>query len=242
MSIKAQGISKSFNNKAVLKNINLELKNGYFYCLLGGSGSGKTTLLRILSGLESIDTGKLEVEPVDLRRSFVFQESNLLPWLTVKENILLPYSLGKTSVQQEELIQRMKGLMALLKISKTENNYPHQLSGGMKMRVSIARALISSPDIVFCDEPFSALDEQTRDDLQEIFKEICDTLRTTVVFVTHSSSEAAFLGKEILIINNQMSLDHLENPLKEQRNLRSSADFFNFTNSLRSKLKEITHS
>lgn len=241
MSITAHGITKSFQGREVLKNIDLDLAEGRFYCLLGGSGSGKTTLLRILSGLEKVDAGNIQRKSDKLRQSFIFQEPNLLPWLTVKDNILLPYSFKKNQVPAEELKQRMKGLMALLKIGHTEELFPHQLSGGMKMRVSIARSLISSPDVVYCDEPFAALDEQTRDDLQEVFKEICDTLKTTVVFVTHSTSEAAFLGSEILVINQHKNIERIQNPLSDPRNLRSNPEYFSFSNMLRNKLKELSN-
>lgn len=190
-------IEKKFKDRDVLKAVNLQLQAGEFLCLLGPSGCGKSTLLRIMAGLEESTQGQVRSHHTDF--GFVFQEAQLLSWRNVLENTRLPLELEQ---KLDPLSQDQKALAALEKVNlKTAARlFPHELSGGMKMRVSIARALSASPKILFMDEPFSALDEIARFDLQKQVRDLCEKENLSVVFVTHSTSEAAFLADRILLM------------------------------------------
>lgn len=200
VSVRLEKIGKSFPKSGpVLDSISLELTDGVFLSLLGPSGSGKTTLLRILSGLESSDCGKIEF--IGPRSSgdvaFVFQEPALLPWLTVEENIGLPVRLLNRQLTETDLDSVIK----LVSLDGARLHLPDELSGGMKMRVSLARALVTRPKFLFLDEPFAALDEVTRLELEEELSVITHDLRMTTVLVTHSITEAVFLSDRILLLS-----------------------------------------
>jgi len=199
--LELQKIQKKFKDREVLKSANLELQEGEFLCILGPSGCGKSTLLRLMAGLESPTQGSITWK-VEKNFAFVFQEAQLLAWRNVLENTRLPLELQKKLPLEE---QNRKALAALEKVQLKgfQNHFPHELSGGMKMRVSIARALSSSPRVLFMDEPFSALDEVTRFSLQKQLRDLCEKEKLSVVFVTHSTYEAAFLADRILLMNTQ---------------------------------------
>jgi NitT/TauT family transport system ATP-binding protein len=200
--LELQNIQKKFKGREVLKSVNLSLQEGEFLCILGPSGCGKSTLLRLMAGLEKPSFGTISWNSAQRNFAFVFQEAQLLPWRNVLENARLPLELqGKLSREE----QNRKALAALQKVNLNsfKNLFPHELSGGMKMRVSIARAISSSPKILFMDEPFSALDEVARFAMQKQLRTLCDEEKFSLVFVTHSSYEAAFLADRVLLMNTQ---------------------------------------
>ena len=202
--IALNSVGKRFRNGAVaLSDISLAVERGEFVTFLGPSGCGKSTLLKLIAGLSSPSQGRIQVNgmtPENAREliSFIFQDATLLPWRTVEKNVGLGLELEHAArVVRRERVARMLDLVGLQHVA---NSYPRQLSGGMKMRVSIARALVSKPRILLMDEPFAALDEMTRDRLNEELLRLHAEQQWTVLFVTHSVSEAVFLSSRVVIL------------------------------------------
>ncbi len=198
-------VTKRYGNGGiVLDGIDLRVDEGEFIGLIGPSGCGKSTLLKLISGLAPVTAGNLVVDgmkPTDARAelAIVFQDPTLLPWLTVRGNIELPMKLkGIDAPARRQVSDR---LLEVVRLGHVADNYPRQLSGGMRMRTSIARALSLSPRIMLLDEPFGALDEMTRDRLNEDLLKIRDEARWTAFFVTHSVSEAVFLSNRIVVLS-----------------------------------------
>jgi NitT/TauT family transport system ATP-binding protein len=212
------GVGKRYRNAAAaLQGISLTVERGEFVTFLGPSGCGKSTLLKLVSGLSPVSEGQVQVNgmtPGNARElmSFIFQDATLLPWRTVEENVGLGLELENAARGlRKERVARMLDLVSLGHVAR---QYPRQLSGGMKMRVSIARALVSRPRILLMDEPFAALDEMTRDRLNEELLRFFDEQKWTVLFVTHSVTEAVFLSTRIIImaahpgrVTHQLSID-----------------------------------
>ena len=203
--IRIRDLSKVFPTKSgpfvALDTINLDIPVGCFFMIVGPSGCGKTTLLRILAGLESHSTGSLEISAPAANRpsnSMVFQGDSLFPWMTVWENAA--YGLNMRGRPRKEIKEVVGHYLARTGLSRFYESYPHQLSGGMRQRVSIARAFANDPDILLMDEPFSALDEQNKVLLQEELLKIWEESRKTVMFITHSVDEAVTLGDRIMIM------------------------------------------
>jgi NitT/TauT family transport system ATP-binding protein len=197
-------ISKRFRNAApAVEGISLKVERGEFVTFLGPSGCGKSTLLRLVSGLIPVSEGTVRVNgmtPENARElvSFIFQDATLLPWRTVEKNVGLGMELEHAArPARKERVARMLELVGLSHVAK---RYPRQLSGGMKMRASIARALVSRPRILLMDEPFAALDEMTRDRLNEELLRLYSEQKWTVLFVTHSVAEAVFLSTRVVIL------------------------------------------
>ena len=191
------GVSKVFGSTKALERIDLEIADNDFLCILGPSGCGKSTLLRIVAGLEVPSTGKalLDGQPVERPgpdRGMVFQSYTLFPWLTVRENIL--FGTRSTPVKTDSLMVKV-GLKGF------ENHYPKQLSGGMQQRTALARALANDPKILLLDEPFGALDNQTRALMQELLLGIWEADRKTVLFVTHDIDEAIFMASRVAVMS-----------------------------------------
>ncbi|MGA9671346.1 MAG: ABC transporter ATP-binding protein [Terracidiphilus sp.] len=202
--IKLEGVSKHFRNTTIaLKAISLTVERGEFVTFLGPSGCGKSTLLKVVSGLSPVSEGQVQVNgmtPVNARElmSFIFQDATLLPWRTVEQNVGLGMELEYAArAARKERVARM---LELVSLGHVATSYPRQLSGGMKMRVSIARALVSRPRILLMDEPFAALDEMSRDRLNEELLRLYREQQWTVLFVTHSVAEAVFLSTRIVIL------------------------------------------
>jgi len=198
------GAGKRFGTRApVLENISLTIERGEFVSILGPSGCGKSTLLRLIAGLTPLSSGEITVNgmtPLNAREmiSFIFQDATLLPWRTVECNVGLGLELEwATRVVRAQKVSEM---LALVGLSAVAGLYPRQLSGGMKMRVSIARALATRPRIVLMDEPFAALDEMTRDRMNEELLRLQQEQGWTVVFVTHSVAEAVFLSSRVVVL------------------------------------------
>jgi NitT/TauT family transport system ATP-binding protein len=198
------GVGKRFRDAAVaLEGVSLDIERGEFVTFLGPSGCGKSTLLKIVSGLTSVSEGRVQVNgmtPENARElmSFIFQDATLLPWRTVEANVGLGLELDHAARKLRE--ERVAGMLELVGLEEVAKRYPRQLSGGMKMRVSIARALVSRPRILLMDEPFAALDEMTRDRLNEELLRLYAEQKWTVLFVTHSVAEAVFLSTRIVIL------------------------------------------
>jgi NitT/TauT family transport system ATP-binding protein len=202
--IRLQSVTKRFKNAAVaLENISLDVQRGEFVTFLGPSGCGKSTLLKLVSGLSPASSGAVQVNgllPENAREmmSFIFQDATLLPWRTVERNVGLGLELEYAARDLRK--ERVGQMLQLVGLSQVAQRYPRQLSGGMKMRVSIARALVSRPRILLLDEPFAALDELTRDRLNEELLRLFEEQKWTVLFVTHSVAEAVFLSSRIVIL------------------------------------------
>ena len=192
-----QGVSKAFASTEALERIDLAIGDNDFLCILGPSGCGKSTLLRIVAGLEVPSTGRvlLDGQPVERPgpdRGMVFQSYTLFPWLTVRQNVL--FGTRSTEDKATRLISQV-GLKGF------ENHYPKQLSGGMQQRTALARALANDPRILLLDEPFGALDNQTRALMQELLLGIWEADRKTVLFVTHDIDEAIFMANRVAVMS-----------------------------------------
>ncbi len=228
MSIVLDSLQKIYTSTNVgLAPISLHIPDSQWISLLGPSGSGKTTLLKLIAGLEEKTGGKFEQNFNKKEISYVFQDAALLPWLTVMENIILPLTLRGIAVASAE--SEAQPWIKKLKLDKFTKQYPSQLSGGLKMRVSVARALITKPKLILLDEPFAALDEPIRIELGLELRELWKQLKPTIVFVTHSITEALWLSDRVLVFQGQpgkVILDR-ELPFGEDRNLalRARTDF-----------------
>ena len=186
-------------DKDVLSDINLNIDSGEFVSILGPSGCGKSTLLRLASNLVKPTKGVVDyISPKDLSIGFVFQNPTLMPWRTVMENITLPLELNKKKFSKEEALM----WLARVGLKDKEKSYPNELSGGQMMRVSIARSLINGCNLLLLDEPFAALDEITRRKLEDDLLEIWEKEKFTVLFVTHSVSEAIYLSQRVLVLSS----------------------------------------
>jgi len=206
-AIEAQGLVKRFagQSRNVLNGLSFAIPRGQCVALLGPSGCGKTTLLRLLMGIEQPSAGSLRIDPALAGHlSYVFQEPRLVPWRTSLENVLLPLELTGTGEPE-----RAAELLRQLGLGDRLNHFPRELSGGMQMRVALARALVTRPRILLLDEPFAALDERTRFRLEDLLLTLRGELDLQYVFVTHSISEAVYLGDRVLLLDTQgqMSAD-----------------------------------
>ncbi|MEH7523533.1 ABC transporter ATP-binding protein [Bacillus sp. JJ1503] len=200
-------ISKSFNNEKnnrikVLDNVNLNIEKGSFISIVGPSGCGKSTLLYLIAGLEKADEGEIKMDGKGVThpgpdRVVVFQEAGLFPWLTVLENVTYGLLLKKIPKKQAEA--KALEILKMVHLSRYTDSYPHQLSGGMKQRVAIARALVMEPDILLMDEPFSALDEQSRMVLHKELLDIWRKTKVTILFITHNIREAVLLSEKVIV-------------------------------------------
>lgn len=207
VTLKVKDLNKEFvssQGKVIaLKNINFETYKREFVCVIGPSGCGKSTLIRILAGLETPTSGQVlvddnAVEGPGQDRGMVFQGYTLFPWLTIKKNVMFGLEMaGHSKTSSEEQAFQWIDLVGL---SKFVNAYPHQLSGGMKQRVAIARALANQPRILLMDEPFGALDAQTRAKMQNYLHEIWKNIDVTILFITHDLDEAIYLADRILVL------------------------------------------
>jgi NitT/TauT family transport system ATP-binding protein len=197
-------VSKRFaDGPSIIEDLSVEIPRGQFISIIGPSGCGKSTLLKLAAGLSPITSGTIEIDgmtPANAREtlSFIFQDPTLLPWRTVRANIALGMELEHVMHARRDA--RVAEMLSLVGLNHVADHYPRQLSGGMKMRVSIARALASNPRVLLLDEPFAALDEITRDRMNEELLRLRVEQAWTVLFVTHSVAEAAFLSDRILVL------------------------------------------
>jgi NitT/TauT family transport system ATP-binding protein len=238
--VHARGVGVTYEGAiAALGEIDFEIMPGQFVSIVGPSGCGKSTLLRLIAGLVEPTSGQLSVAgypPAAGRRkaarlSFVFQDATLLPWRSVRDNVRLPLELVHTPTgERRALVERVLNMVGL---SEFERRYPNELSGGMRMRVSLARALVTEPELLLMDEPFGALDDITRQMLNEELTNLWTARRWTGVFVTHNISEAVFLSERILVMSPRPGriLADIRVPFEAPRRseLRSQAEFGRLT-------------
>lgn len=257
--VEISGISKFFTNRVLdsagepqkftaLSSVSATVGRGEFVTLLGPSGCGKTTLLRIVAGLTMADEGAVTIDGsvvIAPRKDacFVFQHVGLLPWRTVLANIEFPLELD--GVSKREIAERAKELLSFVGLEKFANHLPHEISGGMQQRVAIARALIRKPIMLFMDEPFGALDAQTREQLQEEFLKIWAKIGMTVIFVTHSIDEALILSDRIIVLESNPGRikSTILSPVSGQRltgDPRAHPDYATCRAELREMLREDT--
>ena len=192
MALKVLNLTKSYGDLKVLDGISFDVQDGEFICIIGESGCGKTTLLRIIAGIEKYDSG--EVIHNGRRIGFVFQDDRLLPWRTAFGNVM--FALEAIGEENEERVRKALKAVGLEAFGRY---YPKQLSGGMRQRVGIARALVIDPDLLLMDEPFASLDAQSRERMQEELLRIVKD--KTTIFVTHSIEEAVFLADRIIVLS-----------------------------------------
>lgn len=206
-----ENVSKHFSTNDVrlraLQGVSFQVAAGEFVCLLGPSGSGKSTLLRIIGGLVQADSGAVHLDAVRLHEpqpdvGFVFQGANLMPWRTVLDNILLPVEVQQGRVDEVQR-QRAHDLLVLMGLQGFAHVHPHQLSGGMRQRVVLARTLLQHPRLLLMDEPFGALDALTRERLNLELLRMAETQQMTVLMVTHSIPEAVFLADRVLVMSER---------------------------------------
>ncbi|UYO44906.1 ABC transporter ATP-binding protein [Rhodopseudomonas palustris] len=233
-AIELRGVTKTYRTGTLaLGPIDLNIGRGEFVSLLGPSGCGKSTALRMIAGLAEPSSGRIEVGTASPRSrgehpiGFVFQEPTLMPWASIRHNVALPLKLAH--VASAEIARRVDEVLARVDLSEFADAFPRELSGGMKMRASLARALVTRPDILLMDEPFAALDEITRfrlnDDLLALWRE----LQMTVVFVTHSVFESVYLSQRVVVMTPRpgriaASFD-IDAPTSRGEEFRLSADY-----------------
>ncbi len=229
--LEIKGVSKQFfadgKEMEALHDINLSIRESEFVCFIGPSGCGKTTLLRIVAGLEAPTSGTITIDGDPIKgpspeRGMVFQEYSLFPWRTVLDNTV--FGLELKGVARTEREKRGRQYLKMVGLEGFETRYPHELSGGMKQRVAIARALVNDPKALLMDEPFGALDAQTRNIMQYELLRIWEEEKKTVVFVTHSVDEAIYLADTIVIMSARPGRikDVIEIPLPRPRNRTST--------------------
>lgn len=230
-AIKLKNISKNFdepNEKQVLalKDISLEISSGEFFVIVGPSGSGKSTLLRIMSGLEKGYTGEVVMGPDHSMIGFVFQQFALLPWLTVFENVEI--GLIAQGVAKAERHKKVMKELAEFGLNSSADSYPKELSGGMRQRVGVARAMVTEPKIIFMDEPFSELDSFTAEELRKDLLKLWQERHPTIVMVTHVVEDAVELADRIAVFTPQPGKIEkvLENDLPHPRDKRSQEFYY----------------
>jgi NitT/TauT family transport system ATP-binding protein len=231
--IEISGVTKQYGSgRAVLQSIDLAVAKQEFVSIIGPSGCGKSTILKLIAGLSAPTSGTIRVDgmtPLNAREtiSFVFQDATLLPWRTVKDNIGLGLELERVPSKERE--DEISLLLELVGLNPVAKSYPRELSGGMRMRVSIARALATNPRVMLLDEPFAALDEMSRDRLNEEILRLRAEQKWTAVFVTHSVAEAVFLSDRIVVLapnpGRVYAEFRVELPTPRTAELRSSPDF-----------------
>jgi NitT/TauT family transport system ATP-binding protein len=250
IAVKLENVSVDFGQEPAsfraLDRISLDVPEGGFTTMIGPSGSGKSTLLRVISDLVSPSEGAVSIfgETAAEARGkraigFVFQDATLLPWRTVLANVQLPLEVAGGREGPEALSPR--DMLELVGLGGRETALPHELSGGMRQRVAIARALVSRPRLLLMDEPFGALDEFTRDRMNNELLRIWAETKTTIVFVTHSISEAVYLGQEVVVLSSNPGRIRerivVELPSERRPALRDTGAFTAYTSRLRSLLE-----
>lgn len=243
--VRLRRVSKLFTNGTLaLDGIDLAIQSGQFVSLLGPSGCGKSTALRLIAGLGDATSGVVDWPGLSLTKGgkpvgsvgFIFQEPTLMPWRTAAENVYLPLQLA--GVSRAAAKARVDAALAQVNLSKFAESYPRELSGGMKMRVSIARALVTGPKLLLMDEPFAALDEISRQKLNDDVLTLWRNTGVTVVFVTHSAFEAAYLSNRIVVMSAHPGRIHADFGL----NTSSERDaFYRTSENFRAACDQVSH-
>lgn len=240
VSLSLRDVHKTFDNGVAAVNcVSLDIRAGEFVAILGPSGCGKSTLLRMIAQLDHPTSGTISRNGLD-STAYVFQDANLLPWRTVLKNVALPLELK--GVEKSTRVAAAMDALHQVGLGDAHSRYPAQLSGGMKMRVSLARALVTNPSLLLLDEPFAALDEITRAHLDEQLRSLWLARRMTILFVTHSITEAAFLADRAIVLTKRPASVVLDCPIhlpQERHNsLRGEADFARTTHTLLEALEK----
>ena len=232
-TIQCQSIGVTFNNSIqAVKAVDIGFNESEIVSLIGPSGCGKTTLLRVLAGLQKPTTGTLAIDPsLESKRgniAFVFQQPNLLPWRTALQNVMLPLAL--MGIHGSNAKEMASDVLHQVRLEHAMQRFPRELSGGMKMRVSLARALVTDPIVMLLDEPFAALDDILRQDLGDLLMQIWEARKFTAVLETHNIAEAALLSHRIAVMNDGSVTQTINNPLSfpKSANMRRTADFADF--------------
>ncbi|MFZ3170939.1 MAG: ABC transporter ATP-binding protein [Carboxydocellales bacterium] len=208
VSIVVEGIGKKFKTKHIetntLENINLVINQGEFVCLVGPSGCGKSTLLNVIAGLEQATSGKVYLNNQEIReagpdRAVMFQESALFPWLSVLDNV--EFGMKMAGMAKQERRERALDFLKMVHLTKFQHSFIHELSGGMRQRVALARALTLDSDVLLMDEPFAALDSQTKSILQLELQQIWLKTKKNIIFVTHDVEEAVLLADRVIVMS-----------------------------------------
>ena len=252
--IEIRGLFKRFDNAPVnaLENIDLDIRENEFVTFVGASGCGKSTLLRTICGLEVQTAGELSIDGravngPGIDRAMVFQHYSLYPWMTVAENIrfcrqLKAHTQDRTSSDVEAASGRADALLRLMGLSNVSGAWPNQLSGGMQQRVAIARALMGKPEIVLMDEPFGALDAQTREVMHDLIRYVHRLEKATIVFVTHDVEEAIYLGGRVVLMAPRPGrIDTVYDvPFGDQRtqDLKSAPEFLQLKREILDRIRE----
>lgn len=238
LAVSLRGVTKRYHNGLMaLGPLDLDVRRGEFVSLLGPSGCGKSTALRLIAGLAAPTSGTVHVSHRASNRvsetraghaiGFVFQEPTLMPWASVRENVRLPLKLAHTPLS--EASARIDQVLAQVGLGEFANAFPRELSGGMKMRVSLARALVTDPDILLMDEPFAALDEITRFRLNNDLLTLWRDLRKTVIFVTHSVFESVYLSQRVIVMTarpGRIAAEfRIDAPEPRQEDFRTSVEY-----------------
>ena len=243
--IEISNLTKVLGNKTILKNINLSIEKGEFFSLLGFSGCGKTTTLKSISGIYSVDSGDIKINgesiintPMEKRNlPFVLQEPFLFPHMKVYDN--LAFGLKVSKLPKEEIKNKLNYILDVLELNGLENMYPKSLSGGQKQRVSLGRALITAPDILLLDEPFSSLDINLRSSMRSLIKKLHKELNLTIIFITHDKEEALTLSDKIALMSSGEILQvGTPKEIYESPNSIEVAKFFGNCNILDGIIKE----
>ena len=242
-SIKIVNLNKSFNNKAVLNNINLEVKEGEIISLLGPSGCGKSTTLKIIAGILDFDKGDILFNDKSIKNTttknrnvgIVFQEYLLFPHMTVYENI--EFGLKMKKIKKSDRDKKVKELIELVKLKDYHNKYPSELSGGQKQRVAIARTLAVNPQVLLLDEPFSNLDINLRQEMREFVSTLQKELKVTTILVTHDKEEALMMSDKIAVmVNGQIKQFDTPSNLYEKPNSKEVANIFGERNYIKGNI------
>jgi NitT/TauT family transport system ATP-binding protein len=245
LAVSLRGVTKAYDNGVMaLGPIDLDVGKGEFVTLLGPSGCGKSTALRLIAGLSAPTSGVVSVASHAGRArpgqsiGFVFQEPTLMPWTSVRENVRLPLKLAHAPAAEADA--RVSEALAQVGLSEFADAFPRELSGGMKMRVSLARALVTDPDILLMDEPFAALDEITRFRLNNDLLSLWRDLRKTVIFVTHSVFESVYLSQRVIVMTQRpgrVSAEiRIDVPEPRGEEFRTSADYAGYCRKVSSAL------
>ncbi len=254
--VECRGVFKIFGAGATavtaLQNVDLQVGEGEFVTVVGASGCGKSTLLRAIGGLETYTAGQILVDGKPVRapgidRAMVFQNYSLYPWLTVAENIrftrnLSAHTRDRTTASVEAALGRSDALIRLMGLVPAANKHPNQLSGGMQQRVAIARALMSRPRILLMDEPFGALDAQTREVMHDLILHVSQLEHSTVIFVTHDVEEAIYLGSRVVLMAPRPGrIDTIYTvplPVRRQQEMRQSPEFLQLRSQILGRIRE----
>lgn len=248
-AVDAQDVGKQYsgaNGVRALSGVTAHIEQGRFVSILGPSGCGKSTFLRCVAGLETITEGQLEVNGKPVQGppdgiGMVFQRDALLEWRTIRKNILLPIEFAKKPVREYQ--GKVDELLKLTGLSDFDDSYPRQLSGGMRQRAAICRALVDDPGLLLMDEPFGALDAFTRDQMNLELQRIWSETRNTILFVTHGIAEAVYLGDEVMVFSPRpgrlLETIQIDLPRPRPLSVRETPEFGRYTAHIRSLFEEM---